>query len=521
MGWFEDLFLNEAKAAASSKQSASPEQIEAAVDEYLDENPVMCTNYYVTPEDYGAVGDGVTDDTAAIKQCLLENDYVYFPRGRYRMTEPLEINRDNITIVGEGGTEGGETYAKTRIEFESCDGIIFNSGRNITFSGVSVWAKDQVNEHCAFKFNASNTMHKTRISNCMIWYFKYGISESLGDTPCTVWNCKFEHIKTFNVEYAVYFAQAGQEANHFGILFEDFYSDNGKVYLNYGKYTFLNCNFGIRTKNYMRLQNSCYTTWINCNFECDETIPFDETIRPRENHCIEFNGKGHLFVGCQFAVKGEQKDGKSVFLIDVKSDLRMLKFVNCYSWTDGVATIWYTLGDYGEAGCITFVGDNMEKPNWSGGYVIAYNTNVDNGLTNAHENYKDSFPDNFLYWQYGHKEIRYYKDGVVYDSLGNDITTRKNPPVKIGAGFYLDFGEVEVTGSAVTATYNRQVDGSVFVVAPPIIDNIPIMVFRDVSENHKDKINYARFQIRMWDDEAKSWVDNTKVFTLKWMKVSL
>lgn len=484
-------------------------------------NEISTSQSYVTPQMYGAVGNGTTDDTAAIKQCLAENDYIYFPRGRYRMTEPLEINRDNITIVGEGGTEGGETYGKTRIEFESCDGVVFNSGRNITFSGVSVWAKDEGNEYCAFKFNAPNTMHKTHISNCMIWYFKYGISESLGDTPCTIWNCTFEHIKTFNVEYAIYLAQTGQAANHFGVLFEDFYSDNGKVYLSYGKYTFLNCNFGIRTKNYMRLQNSCYTTWINCNFECDEAIPFDDTVKPRENHCIEFNGKGHLFVGCQFAVKGEQKDEKTVFLIDVKSDLRMLKFVNCYSWTDGVATIWYTSGDYGEAGCITFVGDNMDKPNWTGGYLAAYNSNVDNGLTNAHENYKASFPDNFMYWQYGNKEIRYYKDGIVYDSHGNDIATRKNPPIKIGAGFYLDFGEIEVAGSVIDVTYNRQVDGQVSITTPPIIDGVPVMVFRDVSDDHKDKTNYARFQIKMWDDTDKTWVDNTKTFTLKWMKISL
>ena len=40
--WFEELFINEAKAAlsASSSGSVSDEQISAAVDAYLDENPV-------------------------------------------------------------------------------------------------------------------------------------------------------------------------------------------------------------------------------------------------------------------------------------------------------------------------------------------------------------------------------------------------------------------------------------------------------------------------------------------------
>lgn len=38
--WFKNLFINEAKSALSANSSANPEQINAAVKEYLDENQI-------------------------------------------------------------------------------------------------------------------------------------------------------------------------------------------------------------------------------------------------------------------------------------------------------------------------------------------------------------------------------------------------------------------------------------------------------------------------------------------------
>ena len=43
----------------------------------------------VTPEAYGAVGDGIADDTAAIQAALNAGGTVYFPPGRYKVTAPL------------------------------------------------------------------------------------------------------------------------------------------------------------------------------------------------------------------------------------------------------------------------------------------------------------------------------------------------------------------------------------------------------------------------------------------------
>ena len=54
------------------------EQVNEAVGDYLDEHPDVFA--YATPEQYGAVGDGVTDDTAAINRCIEENQFIIFSK---------------------------------------------------------------------------------------------------------------------------------------------------------------------------------------------------------------------------------------------------------------------------------------------------------------------------------------------------------------------------------------------------------------------------------------------------------
>ena len=57
---------------------------------------------------FGAIGDGVTDDTEAIQHAVTQGDGVlHFPPGTYRITEPIEIKlaeRGPLSIDGTGGT---------------------------------------------------------------------------------------------------------------------------------------------------------------------------------------------------------------------------------------------------------------------------------------------------------------------------------------------------------------------------------------------------------------------------------
>lgn len=61
---------------------------------------------YVTPQDYGAVGDGVNDDTTEIQAALdaanVNGSTVFFPPGIYLISASLVVNNSGTIIMGSG-----------------------------------------------------------------------------------------------------------------------------------------------------------------------------------------------------------------------------------------------------------------------------------------------------------------------------------------------------------------------------------------------------------------------------------
>lgn len=91
---------------------------------------------WVNVRDYGAVGDGVTDDTGAIQRALatLKNSggTVYFPIGKYKITNSLRVQGQGIYIKGEGDQSALVIESKL-------PGIIVNGeegGNRVTIEGL-------------------------------------------------------------------------------------------------------------------------------------------------------------------------------------------------------------------------------------------------------------------------------------------------------------------------------------------------------------------------------------------------
>lgn len=80
------------------KKQRSLEETVEALDEKLDELEEQISHItepvtLVKVEDYGATGDGVTDDTAAIQQCITENPCatIFFKKGNYKITDTIYL----------------------------------------------------------------------------------------------------------------------------------------------------------------------------------------------------------------------------------------------------------------------------------------------------------------------------------------------------------------------------------------------------------------------------------------------
>ncbi|MDR9414799.1 MAG: glycosyl hydrolase family 28-related protein [Gracilimonas sp.] len=72
------------------------DQVPQKLDKVIPDLPPMDT--WVNVKDFGALGDGKTDDTQAIKEALAKHKNVYLPTGWYRITETLKLNKGNALI---------------------------------------------------------------------------------------------------------------------------------------------------------------------------------------------------------------------------------------------------------------------------------------------------------------------------------------------------------------------------------------------------------------------------------------
>lgn len=53
-------------------------------------------------KDFGAVGDGITDDTSAIQSALSSKTIIYFPSGTYLISGTLNLSKNGHSLIGDG-----------------------------------------------------------------------------------------------------------------------------------------------------------------------------------------------------------------------------------------------------------------------------------------------------------------------------------------------------------------------------------------------------------------------------------
>jgi hypothetical protein len=227
---------------------------------------------FVSVKDFGATGDGVTDDTAAIQTALTSTGKnIVFPRGNYLITSPITfradrrvIDFDNSKIIMSG--------ASTRFNVASYAGVLAATLKNGKFEGdsaetcfyfyspdsltnlsaLAVWGAKFILDTCEFRgFSKENVKankaHSSLITNCDF----YG-TDSTSFSETGGWDAPSSD--SVGILFAGGYGQAG---------YDDAYSfSNGNI-VRQCRFTNYNIGFsGISTGRNDKIENC---TFENCS----------------------------------------------------------------------------------------------------------------------------------------------------------------------------------------------------------------------------------------------------------------
>ena len=183
--------------------------------------------------DFGAKGDGVTDDTAAINAALATNKSVYFPLGVYQISSDLVFSAQNNT-AGAGRVIFGESMGDT---FLAASGVFTGAGAH-----GSVIRQTSANHSCFY--NTDTLPYFTMRDLCLVG----GPTTDRG-IYCTgtAAQCLFQNLNIYMGKQAIYLPQ--QNGTGYGAAFAN---------------TFINCHGSSWTTSVFEMAGGPGTNLIGC-----------------------------------------------------------------------------------------------------------------------------------------------------------------------------------------------------------------------------------------------------------------
>lgn len=181
----------ERASAEKAREDAETARVEAEEARNRATEEVLGTlaNFYATPEMFGAVGDGVIDDTVAIKSAINSADCVKFdPTKTYKVSGNIYL-KNNTHLEGRGATIYGGSFATQTPVFcvlnvsnVVIDNLTIKGDNNVlseALSGTStIYTSNLVGIHMQKASNIS-------INNCIFDGLRYAVKqdEAVVDVP--------------------------------------------------------------------------------------------------------------------------------------------------------------------------------------------------------------------------------------------------------------------------------------------------------------------------------------------------
>jgi hypothetical protein len=143
---------------------------------------------YVSVKDYGAVGDGVTDDSAAIQDAIDDapSRVLFFPAGIYLIKASITaVSLSNFSIVGQGAAavtikcDGATTFSSIPLDFQSCTNfaiseITFDQNNNSSLTATFPLIRYVSSDQAAFQNNKiiNHTFIGLAVDSCTNFYVR-------------------------------------------------------------------------------------------------------------------------------------------------------------------------------------------------------------------------------------------------------------------------------------------------------------------------------------------------------------
>ena len=187
--------VERATAAESVLQTNINAEVERAT---AAENKINTTFTLVkTLYDYGAVGDGVTDDTASILDALNNEETVYITPGVYRIATVLNPN-GKCNLIGLGGvfkidSRDSSEYAFNFSNDTVIDNVTFTSTVDKTTNGINGSLKDAPTSNVGVM--AVRNADYVKVTNCTFinTYLTIFVNGVTRNTDVVIENCMFEN----------------------------------------------------------------------------------------------------------------------------------------------------------------------------------------------------------------------------------------------------------------------------------------------------------------------------------------
>lgn len=201
--------------------------------------------YYLNVKSFGALGDGVTDDTTAIQDALDYADTnniskIIFPIGTYLISSTLNVG-DGIILVGEGANK---TFIEITTNTVSALQLPAQAYRNQVLNMQILTNQSFGTDNAAIKFDSTQGGKEMMFKNLIISGFKYGFHSEERWWMNTLENVRFN---LCDISFRGDDSTSGTSLNN---IFSHCYSDRpvtgGFRMSGFKNTVFLNCNAGGR-----------------------------------------------------------------------------------------------------------------------------------------------------------------------------------------------------------------------------------------------------------------------------------